>query len=153
MNNLIDLKLSSLEKLLGKALMERSDFKRRIEELEIKVKELEEDRDDLKHHVENQSLNMAHLENELSRSEQENEKRLAKLEIGQIEQKERPVLKKQVKLVEKNDDGKNGFGHFYGNDASRTRRYHDKSAVSRVLQAMQAGEREFNLKERDHSFI
>nr|AAS21384.1 hypothetical protein 003-25 [Oikopleura dioica] len=159
-NELVDNKLSSLGNLLGKAFLERGDFKRRIEELEKRVKALEEEKEDLKHQVENQSLNIAHLENDATRTEQENERRLFKLEIGRIDVKEsveedsmKPNLKNQRKLTANNDeDWKDGFGHFQGNDASTKRRYHDKSAVSRVLKAMEAGQREFNLKETDHRY-
>jgi len=60
--------------------MERRESQRKIQGLEKKLKSLEEQNSDLKHIVENQSLNIAHLENEANRIQKENEERLQVLE-------------------------------------------------------------------------
>merc|ERR1712037_705230 len=64
----------------GEALMERRESQRKIQGLEKKLKSLEEQNSDLKHIVENQSLNIAHLESEANRIQKENEERLQVLE-------------------------------------------------------------------------
>ena len=148
-NELVDRKLSSFNNLLGQAIIERNDLKRRIEELEKKVKVLEEEKEDLKHQVENQSLNIEHLENEVNKPEQENEKRISMLEITKTDKQTNFAEDQKHKKTDDKiaENWVNGLGHFYGCDSSPTRRCHDKSAVSKVLKAMEAGQTRFNLKE------
>ena len=161
-NAIIDQKLSSFTNLFGEALMERRESQKKIAKLEKKIKRVEEQNSELKHRVENQSLNIGHLESEANRVQKENEERVRVLEdkiqsliIGQddfeMNSKDRRINRTSVPKNRKNAVSVSKKPKELGRpwNAKSIRQSDDEEAVRKKLRYVENGLMEFEVKESE----